>query len=172
MKKSILLFILLAIVAHSNAQRKFSIGIGLNYPIGLERHGYEENRIGYYLDGCYRINDKLDIDLSVSAEGYTSVFRDYEWGTTVYDCSSLAIVAGLNRSFALKTQAVKPYIGIGLGSSLDNMGTGVFNEGMRCHLTLVPKAGVLLVKHIHVFAKYYITHPDFQRFIVGLGYRF
>ena len=92
--------------------------------------------------------------------------------TSIEETSTLAIVPGVNYLFPLKTKKVLPYVGLGTGISFDNFGKGVFGHGMHLHPVLVPKVGIQFFKHLDVTFRYYITHPDFDRLMVGIGYTF
>ena len=57
MKKVCMLLLLLFIcnIGLVLAQgRRFGFELGANYPIGLQKNGYKENHVGFYLNGIYR----------------------------------------------------------------------------------------------------------------------
>lgn len=172
MKKAILfLFLPLMAVSHANAQNKFLFGFGLNDPVSIEQYGGEESHLGFYVDGIYCIDNNINLDLSVNYESYTSVVK-IDNLKYVNNGRSLAVIPSVDYVFKLKANTVKPYVGLGLGLSFDNLNTGVFNEGMKCHVALTPKVGFRIINHIDVFGRYNITHKDFKRLIIGIGYIF
>ncbi len=172
MEKTILfLFLPLMAVFHANAQHKFRFGLGLNDPVSIEQYGGKENHLCFYIDGIYCINKNINIDLSASCENYTSVIK-IDNLKDVNNGRSLAVIPSVDYLFDVRTKTVKPYAGLGLGLSFDNLNTGIFNDGMKCHVTLAPKVGFRIINHIDVFARYNITHKDFNRLIIGIGYIF
>ena len=45
----------------AQAQRKFRFGLGINYALPIERYTSGETRLGVYLNGTYRLADRLDV---------------------------------------------------------------------------------------------------------------
>lgn len=169
--RKIFISLLLACALQVSAQHKVEFGLGLNYPIPLEKHGAEENHVGVFLDLVYNHNERLNFDFSINVEGYTSVDKLTNY-TFVSDAASMSILPSANYLWPISSKAFKPYTGIGIGASLDNLGSGVFNNGMQTHLIVVPKVGARIVKHIDFNVKYYITQRDFIRCMASLGYIF
>lgn len=161
---------LLFMAGSLSAQEKpFSFEMGVNYPMGLQKNGFEENRLGFFFGGEYRLpQTKLGINLHLSYESYT-VFPIGD--ALAYNGRSIALIPSLSYWFK-GVWKIKPYAAIGVGVSVENIGTGVFNEGYACHLAVVPKIGIRVVKHIDLFAQYYVSHRDFSRLIIGCGYVF
>lgn len=162
-----LLFILCIVSAQ--AQRKFRFGLGLNYPIPIEKGGNTSSHLSAYLQASYRLTDRFNVDFGVHSESYTT--NDDGWYVGSY---SLAVVPGANYLFPLKTKKVLPYVGLGTGISFDfdNAYDGFSSPTMRVHPVLVPKVGIQFFKHLDVTFRYYITHPNFDRLMVGIGYTF
>ena len=167
MKRTIIFLLFTLCVLSSQAQRKFRFGLGLNYPIPIEKGCNDLSYPGIYLNASYRLTDRINIDFGVHSENYTTN-RD-GWYLDTY---SLAVVPGANYLFPLKTKKVLPYVGFGTGISFDSVGNGLFGPPMRVHPVLVPKVGIQFFKHLDVTFRYYITHPDFDRLMVGIGYTF
>lgn len=67
MKKVCMLLLLLFIcnIGLVLAQgRRFGFELGANYPIGLQKNGYKENHVGFYLNGIYRFpTNPLSVNL-------------------------------------------------------------------------------------------------------------
>lgn len=162
-----LLFILCIVSAQ--AQRKFRFGLGLNYPIPIEKGGNQSSHLSAYLQASYRLTDRFNVDFGVHSESYTT--NDDGWYVGSY---SLAVVPGANYLFPLKTKKVLPYVGLGTGISFDfdNAYDGFSSPTVRVHPVLVPKVGIQFFKHLDVTFRYYITHPNFDRLMVGIGYTF
>ena len=162
-----LLFILCIVSAQ--AQRKFRFGLGLNYPIPIEKGGNKSSHLSAYLQASYRLTDRFNVDFGVHSESYTT--NNDGWYVGSY---SLAVVPGANYLFPLKTEKVLPYVGLGTGISFDfdSVSDGLSGPKMRVHPVLVPKVGIQFFKHLDVTFRYYITHPDFDRLMVGIGYTF
>lgn len=153
----------------SAQEKKFRFEFGINYPIGLKKDGFEENRIGVYLKEVYNIpNSAFSVDLNLSFESYTIFPNNSRFP---YDGRSVAVISSAIYNFK-KEGWVKPYVGLGAGVSIDNIGTGVFNSGYKHHLAIVPKAGIRIFNHINITAMYYLTHEDFSRLMIGCGYTF
>ena len=54
--------------------RRFEFELGANYPIGLQKNGYKENHVGFYLNGIYRFStNPLSVNLKLGYESYTIV---------------------------------------------------------------------------------------------------
>lgn len=162
---------LLTILLQAKGQKKLHFELGLNYPISIEQYGGKESHIGGLLDGIYNINKNTNIDVCINYESYTSILKK-ENLKFINNGRSLSLIPGVNYILDLKEDALKPYFGIGIGASFDNTDTGIFNEGMKCHVVFSPKIGLQAVKHIDIFARYNITHKNFNRFIIGVGYIF
>lgn len=163
---SFFLLFLLCIVS-VQAQSKFRFGLGFNCPIPIEEGGNINSHISLYLNASYRLTDRINVDFGVHSENYTT--NDDGQDISSY---SLAIVPGANYLFPLKTKKVLPYVGLGAGISFDSYGNGLFGPTMRVHPVLVPKVGIQFFKHLDVTFRYYITHPDYDRLMVGIGYTF
>ena len=52
----------------AQAQRKFRFGLGINYALPIERYTSGETRLGVYLNGTYRLADRLDVGLTASLD--------------------------------------------------------------------------------------------------------
>ena len=169
MKRIIFFLLFILCIVSAQAQRKFRFGLGLNYPIPIEKGGNKSSHLSAYLQASYRLTDRFNVDFGVHSESYTT--NDDGWYVGSY---SLAVVPGANYLFPLKTKKVLPYVGLGTGISFDfdNVSDGLSGPKMRVHPVLVPKVGIPFFKHLDVTFRYYITHPDFDRLMVGIGYTF
>ena len=80
MKKVCMLLLLLFIcnIGLVLAQgRRFGFELGANYPIGLQKNGYKENHVGFYLNGIYRFpTNPLSVNLKLGYESYTIVLNN------------------------------------------------------------------------------------------------
>lgn len=153
----------------SAQEKRFRFEVGSNYPIGLEKDGFKENHIGVYLKGVYNLpGSAFNVDLNLSYESYSIFPNDSK---TPYNGRSVAVIPSAIYN-SKKEGKVRPYVGVGAGISIDNIETGVFNEGYVCHFAAVPKIGIRIVNHINITAMYYITHKDFSRLMIGCGYTF
>ena len=57
--------------------RRFGFELGANYPIGLQKNGYKENHVGFYLNGIYRFpTNPLSVNLKLGYESYTIVLNN------------------------------------------------------------------------------------------------
>lgn len=173
MKKNVLFMFLMTLLFVCNGlsakEKKVRFGMGLNYPIGLEKDGFEESHIGVYLAGMYNFsNSPFSLDINMSYESYT-IFPN--GSIYPYNGVSLAVIPSVIYNLK-KGKNVQPYVGLGTGVSVDNIETGVFNSGYAYHFSVVPKIGIRVFNHIDITAKYYITHKDFPRLMVGCGYTF
>ena len=72
----------------------------------------------------------------------------------------------------LRNESVDSYVGLGTGVSIDNIDVGVFNEGYKLHFAVAPQVGIRFINHINVYLQYYVTHKDFSRLVLGVGYVF
>lgn len=169
MKRIIFFLLFILCIVSAQAQRKFRFGLGLNYPIPIEKGGNKNSHLSAYLQASYRLTDRFNIDFGVHSESYTT--NDDGWYEGSY---SLAVVPGANYLFPLKTKKVLPYVGLGTGISFDfdNAYDGFSSPTVRVHPVLVPKVGIQFFKHLDVTFRYYITHPNFDRLMVGIGYTF
>ena len=145
MKRTIIFLLFTLCVLSSQAQRKFRFGLGVNYPIPIEKGCNDLSYPGIYLNASYRLTDRINVDLGLHGEKCAS-----NLDTSIEETSTLAIVPGVNYLFPLKTKKVLPYVGLGTGISFDNFGKGVFGSGMRLHPVLVPKVGIQFFKHLDV----------------------
>ena len=169
MKRIIFFLLFILCIVSAQAQHKFRFGLGFNYPIPIEEGGNKNSSVSIYLNASYRLTDRINIDFGVHSESYTT--NDDGWYEGSY---SLAVVPGANYLFPLKTKKVLPYVGLGTGISFDfdNAYDGFSSPTVRVHPVLVPKVGIQFFKHLDVTFRYYITHPDFDRLMVGIGYTF
>lgn len=169
--------LLLANSATSTAQNKrFRIEVGLKQAIGLTKGAGSDNSPGIYINSKYRLRHApLSLNLKVSLDHYTYRLRYYsyqgKWQNHGLRANSLAILPGINRHWTLSNK-ISWHAGISLGLSFDNLNTGVFNEGFQTHAVLAPQVGIDFWKRVNLSARYYITHPDFTRLMVGIGYTF
>lgn len=167
MKRISLFLLFILCIVSAQAQHKFRFGLGFNYPIPIEEGGNKNSSVSIYLNASYRLTDRINIDFGVHSENYTTNHDGW-----YIDSYSLAVVPGANYLFPLKTKKVLPYVGLGTGISFDSVGNGLFGPTMRVHPVIVPKVGIQFFKHLDVTFRYYITHPDFDRLMVGIGYTF
>lgn len=169
MKRIIFFLLFILCIVSAQAQHKFRFGLGLNYPIPIEEGGNKNSSVSIYLNASYRLTDRINIDFGVHSENYTTN-RDGRYEGSY----SLAVVPGANYLFPLKTEKVLPYVGLGTGISFDfdNAYDGFSSPTVRVHPVLVPKVGIQFFKHLDVTFRYYITHPNFDRLMVGIGYTF
>lgn len=167
-------FVLMVVACNtavSAQEKKLHFELGANYPIGLQKDGFEENHIGLYLNGMYNLFDcPFDMNFKISYESYTVVKKSNSIDIPL-NGRSISLIPSFNYHLN-KTGVVQSYLGVGMGASVDNIEAGVFNEGHVCHFAVVPQAGVRIAKHIHAFAQYYITDKDFNRLMLGVGYIF
>lgn len=171
------LFLLLfgLLVGHMNGlfaqEKKIKFEMGINYPIGFEKDANKENHIGFYANGIYNIdNNPFGINFKISYESYTIVMNKIT--KSPYNGRSLSVVPSLIYKFTTENKPVFFYAGVGSGLSVDNIEVGVFNKGYKIHFVAVPQLGIQFIKHINLSAQYYITHKDFSRFMIGIGYIF
>lgn len=172
MKKSFFATILLlGVFCVSFAQKKtFQVETGLTYPIGLEKDGNKENRIGIYINGTYNFfNSPLSAKLRLSYDSYTVVMNEYT--NSPFNGRSFVILPSINYNFPITSQ-VEFYTGVGAGVTFDNMNRGVFNDGNKCYAIFAPLLGVNIIKHFNISAQYNITRKDFSRLMIGVGYIF
>lgn len=156
----------------AQAQRKFRFGLGINYALPIERYTGGETRLGVYLNGTYRLADRIDVGLTASLDEPFYVVHEPDGSSLCYDAYALSFVANANYIFPLKTPKVLPFVGMGLGLSFDNIKDGVFSDGHKLHPVAVPMAGVRFFKHLDLTARYYITDKKFDRLTLSLGYTF
>jgi hypothetical protein len=171
MKKVIFIITVLFSCAVSAQEKTFRFEAGLNYPFVWRAYGDKNQKIGVYFNGIYKSNESpLDYSFKISYENYTHVFKVGEWIYAI-DARSLSFIPSVNYNFGSKN--INLYAGLGAGLSVDNgLGGGVFNEGFKCHIAVVPQAGLRLYKHFNLSAQYYITHKEYQRLLVSVGYIF
>lgn len=105
MKKVCMLLLLLFIcnIGLVLAQgRRFGFELGANYPIGLQKNGYKENHVGFYLNGIYRFpTNPLSVNLKLGYESYTIVLNNTSNSLLMDDlyllCRQLIIISyGMN----------------------------------------------------------------------------
>lgn len=171
MKKLFAIILMSGISCLAFAQKKtVQIETGLNYPIGLEKDGNKENHIGVYVNGIYNFsNSPLSAKLRVSYDSYTVVMKEYT--NSPFNGRSITILPSVNYNFPASSQ-IEFYTGAGVGVSIDNMDRGVFNNGKKCHAILTPQLGVNIKNHFNISAQYNITHKNFSRLMLGIGYIF
>ena len=169
MKKVCMLLLLLFIcnIGLVLAQgRRFGFELGANYPIGLQKNGYKENHVGFYLNGIYRFpTNPLSVNLKLGYESYTIVLNNTS--NSLFNGRSLSLMPTANYHF-LRNESVDSYVGLGTGVSIDNIDVGVFNEGYKLHFAVAPQVGIRFINHINVYLQYYVTHKDFSRLVLGL----
>ncbi len=156
----------------AQAQRKFRFGLGINYALPIERYTSGETRLGVYLNGTYRLADRLDVGLTASLDEPSYAIHEPDGTVLCYETYALSFVPNVTYAFPLKTPKVLPFVGMGLGVSFDNIKGGVFSDGHKLHPVAVPMAGVRFFKHIDLVARYYITDKKFDRLTLSLGYTF
>ena len=156
----------------AQAQRKLHFGLGVNYALPIERYTAGETRLGVYLNGTYRLADRIDVGLTASLDEPFYVVHEPDGTSLCYDAYALSFVANANYIFPLKTPKVLPFVGMGLGLSFDNIKDGVFSDGHKLHPVAVLMAGVRFFKHLDLTARYYITDKKFDRLTLSLGYTF
>lgn len=82
--------------------RRFGFELGANYPIGLQKNGYKENHVGFYLNGIYRFpTNPLSVNLKLGYESYTIVLNNTSNSLLMDDlyllCRQLIIISyGMN----------------------------------------------------------------------------
>ena len=78
--------------------RRFEFELGANYPIGLQKNGYKENHVGFYLNGIYRFpTNPLSVNLKLGYESYTIVLNNTFNGRSYLLCRQLIIISyGMN----------------------------------------------------------------------------
>lgn len=139
--------------------RRFEFELGTNYPIGLQKNGYKENHVGFYLNGIYRFpTNPLNVNLKLGYESYTIVLNNTS--NSLFNGRSLSLMPTANYHF-LRNESVDSYVGLGTGVSIDNIDVGVFNEGYKLHFAVAPQVGIRFINHINVYLQYYVTHKDF-----------
>ncbi len=152
----------------SAQEKSFRFETGVNYPIGLKKDGFKENHIGLYFNGLYNLpGSAFGVDLNLSYESYTIFPNGSKYP---YNGRSVAVIPSAIYNLKKEGKA-RPYVGIGTGISIDNIETGVFNEGHVYHFAVVPKIGIRIVNHINITAMYYITKNS-SRLMIGCGYTF
>ena len=156
----------------AQAQRKFRFGLGINYALPIERYTSGETRLGVYLNGTYRLADRLDVGLTASLDEPSYAVHEPDGTVLCYETYALSFVPNVTYAFPLKTPKVLPFVGMGLGVSFDNIKGGVFSDGHKLHPVAVPMAGIRFFKHIDLVARYYITDKKFDRLTLSLGYTF
>lgn len=156
----------------AQAQRKVHFGAGVNYTLPIERYTAGETRFGLYINGTYRLADRIDVGLTASLDEPSYVVHEPDGTSLCYDAHALSFVANANYLFPLKTPKVLPFVGMGLGLSFDNIKDGVFSDGHKLHPVAVPMAGIRFFKHLDLAARYYITDKKFDRLTLSLGYTF
>lgn len=178
MKNKLIIICVLAVSSIHNGlsaqENTFRFETGISYPIGLKKGSCKAQKeeltnFGLYLRGLYNFpENQLSAGLTISIERQ-AVFVTKNGNTS--RASSFGIIPSLIYNLK-KEGALMPYIELGTGVSIDNLGAGAFNQGRVYHLTVVPTIGVRMFRHINVFAKYYITHKAYSRLSVGCGYTF
>jgi hypothetical protein len=170
--KKVIFIIMVFFSCTSSAQEKtFRFEAGLNYPYVLRERGDENQKIGVYFNGRYKPHKSPhDYSFKISYENYTHVYKVGEW---IYagEARSLSFIPSVN--YNVGSKRINLYAGLGAGLSVDNgLSSGVFNEGFKCYIAVVPQAGLRLYKHFNLSAQYYITHKEYHRLLVNFGYIF
>lgn len=171
MKKTFLALVCLGVFAMTFAQKKtFQMELGVNYPIGLEKHGFKESHIGFFLNGkCSLFNSPLNANLKLSYDSYTIV--DKEYGNSTSNGRTLYLMPSLNYSFPLSSKSAF-YAGAGAGISANNINKGVFNDGTEYLFIAAPQIGLELFNHVNTGAQYNLAKESFSRLMVSVGYMF
>ena len=138
----------------AQAQRKFRFGLGINYALPIERYTSGETRLGVYLNGTYRLADRLDVGLTASLDEPSYAVHEPDGTVLCYETYALSFVPNVTYAFPLKTPKVLP------------------SDGHKLHPVAVPMAGIRFFKHIDLVARYYITDKKFDRLTLSLGYTF
>jgi hypothetical protein len=172
MKKVIFIIMVFFSCASSAQEKTFRFEAGLNYPYVLREYGDENQKIGVYFNGRYKPHKSpLDYSFKISYENYTHVFMVERIWRFAVSARSLSFIPSVN--YNVGSKRINLYAGLGAGLSVDNgLGGGVFNEGFKCHIAVVPQAGLRLYKHFNLSAQYYITHKEYHRLLVNFGYIF
>lgn len=75
--------------------RRFGFELGANYPIGLQKNGYKENHVGFYLNGIYRFpTNPLSVNLKLGYESYTIVLNNTS--NSLFNGRSLSLMPTAN----------------------------------------------------------------------------
>lgn len=171
MKNFFALLLLLGFSYMAFAQKRtVQVEAGLTYPIGLKKEGNKENHIGFYANGIYNFsNSPLSAKLRLSYDSYTVVMNEYS--NSPFNGRSFVVLPSINYNFPASSK-VEFYAGVGAGVTIDNMDRGVFNNGKKYHAVFAPQLGVNIINHFNISAQYNITHKDFSRLMIGIGYIF
>ena len=175
MKKYILPIVTLffVVLSASAQQHKVRVEAGVNFPVKIDRYGYTSNKLGLFLGGQYQYNDNLFFGASLNYERYSCDKPYNENIIMVYETHSISFIPSVDYFVDVKTSFIKPFVGLGAGVSFDKMGNKRFSkETTDCHAVLAPRIGVRLWNHLDVFGRYAVTHKDYDRLTIGIGYVF
>lgn len=161
--------------------RQWGVEVGVNYPIPIHNYAEEGNRLGFYVQGIYRLpNSAWELDAKFSHEVYPSAPQTLNYlldnGTLLpYEANmeghSNVFQLGAVYRF-LSGEKVSPYLGAALGVSSDQLRYKDEHSDRKLHVIAGPKLGVLLFQHLNVSFQTSLSKSDYSRMMFNVGYRF
>ena len=88
-----------------------------------------------------------------------------------YDFRSAVAIPFADYSFR-RGKKVNPFVGLGLGVTFSNTGTGVFNDGFETNFCMMPRAGVRFFRHITVMMDYELSKRQYSHAGLKIGFSF
>lgn len=155
----------------ASAQRKrYQSETGLNYPLSLQKGGYEESHVGFTFGGFYNYRDSpISVGFRFGFESYTMVHEQYM--NIPFDARSLSAVPLLRYNFFLSPNAIAYTCG-GAGLSVDNINAGLPDDGRRLRPLASSLIGIELWGYISVSAQLNLSTQSRSRLMIGASYVF
>ena len=154
------------------AQGGVRFGFGPNYDVPLLKGAGEESRVGCYLEFHYKFAETpWSLNTRLNYEVYATNKDNHYTYMRPFQKRALSLVASANYDL-VQSGFCRPYVGAGVGLSVDNEGRGVFNEGHVYHPALVPRVGVTFWHHLDCALQYTLAAGHSSRLAVSMGYRF
>lgn len=161
----VFLFLPFLMVAQKIKKFDFEIGLGHSFAASKVNILDNEYKVGFHLEGRRNLSS---IPISIGMHlGYTTLTRVYLFQ---YQYRSFSVLPIADYNFKLGRK-INPIVGLGTGVAFNNIG-GVFNEGFKTNLCVLPRIGVRFVNHLSLTVDYQLTHKDYSHANLNLGYYF
>lgn len=172
MKKTFFTIAFLATTIPTFAQQGFKLTTGLNYGLPILKNANEKARIGLFLTPEYRFRQSnLGLAVHLSFDQYAGKRPQELAYYNPSNMRSVAVIPTLNYYWS-STSIAQPFAGVGLGASVDNAETGVFNPGHTTRLVTMGTAGVTLWRHLQLSLQYKLSAQTATRLQATVGYTF
>ena len=147
---------------------KFDFEIGFQVPVLASTYPGNDYNIAplLFLEGRWQL-EKQPIDIGFHM-GISAIVREFSDGSDA-SYRAFPVLAVSDYQFG-RGKKVNPYVGLGVGISMNDMVRGPGPD--RVSFAAMPRVGVRFFKFLNIQVAYLITHRDFSRMYVNLGFYF